>query len=73
MSVYVVHLKQPTLLCLTESVDANRWFCSVCSSLSHCPFSMQMSRPLQVKPAGTDARSGTTQMRCSEDKASKES
>ena len=26
MSVYVVHLRQPTLLCLAESVDANGWF-----------------------------------------------
>ena len=66
---YVVHLWQSTLLCLAESVDVNRWFCSVCRSLSHF-FPMQMSRPLQVKPAGTDARSGTTQMRCREDRAS---
>ena len=62
--VCLVNLGQPTLLCLAGLADANRRFCSVCPSLSHCLPSIQMSRPLQVKPAGTDARSGTTQMRC---------
>ena len=62
--VCLVKLGQPTLLCLAGLEDANRRFCPVCRSLSHCLPSIQMSRPLQVKPAGTDARSGTTQMRC---------